>query len=246
MASRFHRPRSWLARVTTWPSASAGRSASCTFRPRGSCVGGARSPPGHWKPCSRSPASRHPQTSGASRRCYARALDVVPGLGGVFGLPDGLRYQFGQRTVPAERRRDRRRGEVRGRYRGQDPLELQRQCRRLPVRHHAAGAPADCRLTALVAHSASASKFRAKLAADNATSADRWNTVTLATLHGAVIKAAADAPRIENATALLVLSLARLHLSQGSQPRRGDDPDEQQALIRRSWVRAPPVPRNIT
>ena len=82
MASRFHRPRSWLARVTTWPSASAGRSASCTFRPRGSCVGGARSPPGHWKPCSRSPASRHPQTSGASRRCYAGRSTSFPASAG--------------------------------------------------------------------------------------------------------------------------------------------------------------------
>ena len=26
-----------------------------------------------------------------------RALDVIPGLGGVFGVPDGLRYRFGKR-----------------------------------------------------------------------------------------------------------------------------------------------------
>jgi hypothetical protein len=60
------------------------------------------------------------------------------------------------------------------------------------------------------------------LAADNATSADQWNTVTLATLHGAVIKAAADAPRIDNATAPACAIAGAAHLSQGSQPRRGD------------------------
>lgn len=73
-----------------------------------------------------------------------------------------------------------------------------------------AGAPDGCRLTALVANATSAGKFRARLAADRATSADQWNTVTLTTLHGAVIQAAAGAPGIDNATTLLVLSLVRL------------------------------------
>jgi hypothetical protein len=150
----------------------------------------------------------------ADERCIeallCRALDVVPGLGGVFGLPDGLRYQFGQRTVqPNVVAID-----AEGKYAGGIEVKIRSNFNvnvgGSQFDTYAAGAPADCRLTALVAHSASASKFRAKLAADNATSADRWNTVTLATLHGAVIKAAADAPRIDNATALLVLSLARL------------------------------------
>ncbi len=146
MASRFHRPRFWLARVTTRPSASADRSASCTFRPRG-----------------------------------------------VFGLPDGLRYQFGQRTVQP----DVVAIDVEGKYAGGIEVKIRSNFNvnvgGSQFDTYAAGVPADCRLTALVAHSASASKFRAKLAADNATSADRWNTVTLTTLHGAVIKAAADA-----------------------------------------------------
>ena len=105
----------------------------------------------------------------ADERCIeallCRALDVVPGLGGVFGLPDGLRYQFGQRTVQP----DVVAIDVEGKYAGGIEVKIRSNFNvnvgGSQFDTYAAGAPADCRLTALVAQSASASKFRAKLTA---------------------------------------------------------------------------------
>jgi hypothetical protein len=149
----------------------------------------------------------------AAERCIeallCRALDVVPGLGEYSVCRTACATSSARTVQPDVVAID-----VEGKYAGGIEVKIRSNFNvnvgGSQFDTYAAGAPAGCRLTALVAHSASASKFRAKLAADNATSADRWNTVTLATLHGAVIKAAADAPRIDNATALLVLSLARL------------------------------------
>jgi hypothetical protein len=157
----------------------------------------------------------HPRVArDADERCFEavlrRALGVVPGLSGVFGLPEGLRYEFGLRTVQP----DVAAVDTEGKYVGGIEVKIRSNFNvndgGSQFDTYAAGAPADCRLAVLVADDVAAGKFRAKLAADDATSADRWNTVTLAMLHDAVIKAAADAPGIDNATALLVLSLVRL------------------------------------
>ena len=117
-----------------------------------------------------------------------RALDVIPGLGGVFGVPDGLRYRFGKRKV--------------------QPDIVARDAEADVGKEYAA--PIGCSLTVLVADDTAASNFCARLAADAATSAARWNTVTLAALLDAVTKATGNAPGIDNATARFVLSLAQL------------------------------------
>ena len=139
-----------------------------------------------------------------------RALDVVPGLGGAFGLPDGPRYRFGTRRVqPDIVALDAGQG-----YPGGIEVKIRSNFNvnvgGSQFDTYAAGAPAGCRLTALVADTAAAGRFRARLDADGATSADRWNTITLAELHDAVTKALSGAPGIDDAVIRLVLSLARL------------------------------------
>lgn len=143
-----------------------------------------------------------------------RALDVLPGLGGVFGLPDGLRYRFGKRIgQPDIVALDAGAPAGMG-YTGGIEVKIRSNLNDnvggSQFDTYAAAAPAGCRLTAVVADTTAASKFHARLAAKGATSAARWNTITLATLLDAVTKAAGSAPSIDNATALFVLSLARL------------------------------------
>ncbi|MGH3419513.1 MAG: hypothetical protein ACRDOD_07985 [Streptosporangiaceae bacterium] len=157
----------------------------------------------------------HPRVArDADERCFEallrRALGVVPGLSEVFGLPEGLRYEFGLRTAQP----DVAATDTEGRYVGGIEVKIRSNFNvnvsGSQFDTYAAGALAGCRLAVLVADDVAAGKFCARLAADGATSADRWNTVTLATLHDAVIKAVVDVPGIDNATALLVLSLVRL------------------------------------
>lgn len=162
----------------------------------------------------------------ADERCIeallCRALDVVPGLGGVFGLPDGLRYQFGQRTVQP----DVVAIDVEGKYAGGIEVKIRSNFNvnvgGSQFDTYAAGAPADCRLTALVAHSASASKFRAELAADK-----RNQRGPVEHGHSGDASRCRDqssgrrtAHRQRHSPACAIAGAA--HLSQGSQPRRGD------------------------
>lgn len=157
----------------------------------------------------------HPRVSkSADERCFEallrRALNAVPGLGAVFGLPDGLRYEFGKRTT----RPDIAAIGAGGEYQGGIEVKIRSNVNDNDSGNqfdtYAAGAPAGCRLTVLVANAAAEAKFRSKLAASGATSASRWNTITLAELHGAVTEAAAGWPGIDGSAAQLLLSLMRL------------------------------------
>ena len=90
-----------------------------------------------------------PRRGIADERCIeallCRALDVVPGLGGVFGLPDGLRYQFGQRTVQP----DVVAIDVEGKYAGGIEVKIRSNFNvnvgGSQFDTYAAVAPADCR-----------------------------------------------------------------------------------------------------
>jgi hypothetical protein len=150
----------------------------------------------------------------ADERCLEallrRALDVVPGLGGAFGLPDGLRYRFGTRRVQPDITATGAGGEYAAGIEVKIRSNFNVNSGGSQFDSYAAAAPPGCRLTALVADDAAAARFRARLAADGAVSGARWDTVTLAALHGAVTRAVSSAPAIDGATALLVLSLARL------------------------------------
>ena len=143
-----------------------------------------------------------------------RALDVIPGLGGVFGVPDGLRYRFGKRKEQPDIVARDAEADVGKEYAAGIEVKIRSnfnvKVNGSQFDTYASAAPIGCRLTVLVADDTAASNFCARLAADAATSAARWNTVTLAALLDAVTKATGNAPGIDNATARFVLSLAQL------------------------------------